>query len=46
MEFFIAERLGMTVAELRARLDQAEYVRWTIFYARRAQRQELHANGG
>ncbi|HKY77450.1 MAG TPA: hypothetical protein VJS45_14980 [Acidimicrobiia bacterium] len=41
MEFFVAEQLGMTVADLRARMDQAEFVRWTIYYARRAQRREV-----
>lgn len=33
----------MTVADLRERLSNDEYMRWTIYYARKAQRQELAA---
>lgn len=31
----------MTVARLRAEMSNDEYVRWGIFYARKAQREEL-----
>jgi len=31
----------MTVAELESRMSNAEFVEWQIYYARRAQRQEL-----
>lgn len=31
----------MTVASLRAGIDQAEFVRWQLYYARKAQRREL-----
>jgi hypothetical protein len=31
----------MTVAELRQRMGNREFQEWAIFYARRAQRQEL-----
>lgn len=31
----------MTVARLRAEMDNGEYVYWQMYYARHAQRQEL-----
>lgn len=31
----------MTVGDLRRRMSHAEFVRWGIYYARVAQRQEL-----
>ena len=31
----------MTVTALRAELSQAEYVRWSVYYGRQAQRAEL-----
>lgn len=31
----------MTVGELRQRMTQAEFVRWSMYYARIAQEQEL-----
>lgn len=40
-EFFLAQKLGMTVVRLRAEMDQMEFLEWGIFYARKAQRQEL-----
>lgn len=39
-EFYLAEKLSRTVAELRE-MDQAEYVGWTVYYGRKAQRQQL-----
>lgn len=41
-EFFLAEQLGKTVAEL-SEMDHAEFVRWAIFYGRRRQREQLAA---
>lgn len=41
--FFLAEKLGRTVAELEAAVGNDEFVRWSIYYARKAQRQELAA---
>lgn len=41
MEFYVAEQLGRTVAELRATIGQDEFMQWSIYYARRAQREEL-----
>ncbi|WP_027934565.1 hypothetical protein [Amycolatopsis thermoflava] len=40
-EFYLADRLGRTVAELRESLSQDEYVAWTVYFGRKAQRQEL-----
>lgn len=34
-------KLGMTVKDLRRRMDQAEFVRWQMYYSRIAQQQEL-----
>lgn len=31
----------MTVARMRVEISNDEYVRWGVFYARKAQRQEL-----
>jgi hypothetical protein len=33
----------MTVAEMEERMSNAEFVRWSIFYGRRAQQQQLAA---
>lgn len=41
MEFYVAEQLGMTVARLRAEVTPDEWVRWLVYYARKAQRREL-----
>ncbi len=40
-DHYLAERLGMTVADMRARMSGPEYLGWQIYYARKAQRQEL-----
>lgn len=40
-EFYLAERLGRTVAELRASLSQREFVEWGVYFGRKAQRQEM-----
>ena len=40
-DHYLAEQLSMTVAELRHRMGAAEYVAWGIYYARKAQREEL-----
>jgi hypothetical protein len=45
-EFFLAEKLSRTVAELRASLSNKEFVEWGIYYAREAQRKELQAKRG
>jgi hypothetical protein len=40
-EHFLAVKLGKSVRELRCSMSHAEFVRWTIYYARIAQQQEL-----
>jgi hypothetical protein len=40
-EFFLAQKLGLTVRRLRAEMDQQEFLEWGVFYARKAQREEL-----
>jgi hypothetical protein len=39
-EFYLAQKLGRTVAELR-QMSQAEFVGWSVYYGRKAQREEL-----
>lgn len=39
----------MTVADLRSRMSNQEWVEWTVYYGRKAQRREMEqrkANGG
>jgi hypothetical protein len=48
-EFFLAQKLSMTVASLREQMPADEFMRWGIYYARKAQREELErlkAGGG
>lgn len=40
-EFFLAKELGMTVGQLRTEISQDEFMRWNVYYARRAQEAEL-----
>lgn len=40
-EFYLAQKLTMTVGELRERMSADEFLRWHIYYARKAQREEL-----
>jgi hypothetical protein len=39
-EFWLADRLKCTVAELR-RMSQAEFLGWSVYHGRRAQREEI-----
>lgn len=41
MEFFVAEQLGMTVAALRSQMAADEFLRWGIYFARKAQRRQV-----
>jgi hypothetical protein len=45
-EFFLAQKLGRTVAELRESLSNMEFVQWSVYYARKAQREELASKRG
>lgn len=40
-DFFLAEKLRMTVAEMRSTVDGQEYLEWSIYYGRKAQNMEL-----
>lgn len=40
-DFFLADKLGMPVATLRAELSNDEWWRWQIYYGRQAQRAEI-----
>lgn len=41
-DHFLCQKLGgMTVAEMHQRMTNAEYVDWTIYYGRKAQRDEM-----
>jgi hypothetical protein len=41
LEFMLADRLGMTVARLRDEMTTDEFLRWSVYHARRGQRAEL-----
>ena len=41
MEFFLAEQLKMTVGELRSRMSSEEFLAWSVYFGRKAQRREL-----
>jgi hypothetical protein len=40
-EFFLAQKLSMTVARLREEMPAQEFVRWSVYYGREAQRKQL-----
>lgn len=42
-EFFLSQKLGMTVARMRSEMDNSEFVMWGMYYSRKAQRDELAA---
>jgi hypothetical protein len=44
--FYLAQKLGKTVAEIRDGMGHQEFVEWGIYYARKAQRAELDAGKG
>lgn len=39
-EHYIAEKLSMTVGELRIRMGHDEFVRWQVYYGRKSQQQQ------
>jgi hypothetical protein len=45
-EFYLADRLGMTVGRLRREMTAEEFVYWTVYSGRKAQRTELAAAAG
>lgn len=40
-EHFLAEKLHMSVARLRREVSSQEFVQWSVYYGRKAQRQEM-----
>lgn len=40
-EYFLAQKLGRTVDELRRGMSNVEFMHWAVYYARKAQREEL-----
>lgn len=42
-DFFLAQKLSMTVADLRERMSSQEWLEWSVYYARIAQQRELQA---
>lgn len=40
-DHFLAVKLGMTVADLRERMSADEWLNWSIYYQREAQRNQL-----
>lgn len=44
-EFYIADRLGLTVARMREEMSGDEFTRWVIFHQRKGQRMELASKG-
>lgn len=40
-EFYLAQKLSMTVSEMRQRMSNMEFEHWQIYYARIAQREEM-----
>jgi uncharacterized protein YegP (UPF0339 family) len=40
-EFYLAQKLGMTVARMRREMSNGEFMLWSRFYARKAQAEEL-----
>jgi hypothetical protein len=42
-EFYLAEKLGKTVDELRGQLSGDEFTRWAVYFGRKEQRHQLAA---
>lgn len=41
-EHFLCQKLGgMTLAEMRQRMSSEEYIDWSVYYGRKAQREQL-----
>jgi hypothetical protein len=40
-EFFLAQKLGMTVDRLRRDMGSEEFVGWAVYYGRKAQREQI-----
>lgn len=40
-EFYLADRLGLTVADMRRKMSNLEFTYWAMFHGRKAQRRQL-----
>lgn len=40
-DYFLAEKLGCTVEEMRRRVSSAEWSNWAVYYGRHAQAKQL-----
>jgi hypothetical protein len=40
-DHYLAQKLGMTVARMRDEVSSDEWLRWSVYFGRKAQRQEL-----
>lgn len=45
-EFYLAERLNMTVDRMRREVSAREFMQWSVYYSRKAQKQELASKQG
>ena len=45
-EFYLAEQLRMTVARMRREVSSQEFMEWSVYYNRKAQKQELASKQG
>jgi hypothetical protein len=45
-DFFLAEKLGMTVARMQVEMSALEHLRWWVYYGREAQRKEIRGRQG
>lgn len=41
MEFIVAETVGMSVGRLRSEMSNHEFVTWSVYLARKAQRRQV-----
>lgn len=42
-EYFLAQKLGMTVGRLRVEMGADEFTGWGVYYGRKAQREQIAA---
>jgi len=45
-DFYLAEQLGMTVAQVRENVSHIEWLHWVSYFKLQAQREELEAKKG
>jgi len=45
-EYYLAEKLHMTVAALRRGMSSMEFQTWAVYHGIKAQRQQLASGGG